>query len=795
MAKAKSRAMARTKSKRARKRAEVAATVAPEERRDQAPKREPDDEACTLVYVHGIGPQVGPATLKRQYDRALLDGDAGDRTRLAYWADILHQTSPQARAAEAFRSDAIATDLGPDLRAPIEKLVIDDKKARAFARKLYKRMTKTPVTGDVATIAGLWAKATDRPFEAKILPIPSLRRWVTEVLTRLFIVDVAAYLYDDTARERIRDRLRSMLVPHDGRYVLVTHSWGTVIAYDILHELGATPTVPLWVTLGSPLGMDEVQDHLTKPLEVPPAVQRWVNFSDPLDPVAIDHELADDFSPSGTISDHLIVNEFSRSLRDFNPHAALGYLGDKAVRRTVQEELKVQEGLGVEFAQPTKRSVVRFVVARDLAAEMVGSPERLPVLIQLNEALPGEALDDKRKELVGEIEKITRGAEDHPRRTEEAKVDELRRYVAAELTAAEIAHLSALHKNLCIEHIWKDSQKQALLDVSTHRLQAYTAQLGYQATGKGIAWAVLDTGVNGGHPHFVQHGNIAGVWDCRVPGKPLKVPGTDPCGHGTHVAGIIAGTQAPPGAPPGGPYVGMAPQAKLHVYEVLDDDGSGRDSWIIKALEHIGTLNEKSAELVIHGVNLSLGGPFDAEVFGCGHSPLCQELRRLWRLGVVVCVAAGNEGRMLIDSPEGRRNVNLPLSIGDPANLDEAIAVGSVHKEYPDLYGVSYFSSRGPTADGRMKPDVVAPGEKIMSCNAAFLPAKPQTHYLPLSGTSMACPHVSGILAAFLSVRREFIGRPDELKRLLLATATDLNRDRHHQGAGMPNLIRMLAGT
>ena len=790
MAKRRPKAAIEGRSRGARKRAEAAPVVTPGQPADQVAGKEAETKTCTLVYVHGIGPQVGPATLKREYDRALLDGDAGDRTRLAYWADILHQTAPQARAAEAFRSDGIATNVGPDLRAPIEELVIDDKKARAFARKLYKRMTKTPVTGDVATIAGLWAKATDRPFEAKILPIPSLRRWVTEVLTRLFIVDVAAYLYDETARERIRDRLRSTLVPHDGRYVLVTHSWGTVIAYDILHELGATPKVPLWVTLGSPLGMDEVQDHLTKPLEVPPAVERWVNFSDPFDPAAIDHELADDFSPRDKISDQLIVNEFTRSLRDFNPHAALGYLSDKAVRRTVREELKVQEGLGVEFAPPTKRSVVRFVVARDLAAEMVGSPERLPVLIQLNEALPRETLDEKRAGLVEELKKITRGAK-------EAKVDELRRYVAAELNAAEIAQLSALHKDLAIEHIWKDSQKQALLDVSTHRLQAYTAQLGYRATGKGIAWAVLDTGVCGGHPHFATHANLGPFcWDCTGQGKPVKRPLTDPCGHGTHVAGIIAGTQAPPGAPPGGgPYVGMAPEAKLHVYKVLDDEGSGRDSWIIKALEHIGTLNEKSAELVIHGVNLSLGGPFDAEVFGCGHSPLCQELRRLWRLGVVVCVAAGNEGRMLIDSPEGRRNVNLPLSIGDPANLEEAIAVGSVQKEYPHLYGVSYFSSRGPTADGRMKPDVVAPGEKIMSCNAAFLPAGPQTHYIPLSGTSMACPHVSGILAAFLSVRREFIGRPDELKRMLLATATDLGRDRYHQGAGMPNLIRMLAGT
>jgi subtilisin family serine protease len=139
--------------------------------------------------------------------------------------------------------------------------------------------------------------------------------------------------------------------------------------------------------------------------------------------------------------------------------------------------------------------------------------------------------------------------------------------------------------------------------------------------------------------------------------------------------------------------------------------------------------------------------------------------------------------------------LNAELSIGDPANLDESIAVGSVHKEFPHLYGVSYFSSRGPTADGRVKPDIVAPGEKIMSCSASFLRDEPNTFYKEESGTSMACPHLSGLIAAFLSVRREFIGRPDEVKRLLLEHAIDLGRDRYHQGAGLPNLIQMLAGT
>jgi len=127
--------------------------------------------------------------------------------------------------------------------------------------------------------------------------------------------------------------------------------------------------------------------------------------------------------------------------------------------------------------------------------------------------------------------------------------------------------------------------------------------------------------------------------------------------------------------------------------------------------------------------------------------------------------------------------------------------VGSVHKERPHTYGTSFFSSRGPTADGRMKPDCVAPGERILSvrndvkidpARQAAKPATIEQLYTEMSGTSMAAPHVSGLLAAFLSKRREFIGRPDDVKAILLSNCTDLGRQRNMQGAGMPNLVKML---
>ena len=196
-------------------------------------------------------------------------------------------------------------------------------------------------------------------------------------------------------------------------------------------------------------------------------------------------------------------------------------------------------------------------------------------------------------------------------------------------------------------------------------------------------------------------------------------------------------------------------------------------------------------------MNLSLGGPFDATSFGCGDSPLCSSLLRLIRQGVLVVLAAGNEGSGEIIVDGYSTTLSLDLSIGDPANLDEAIAVGSVHPTLPHRYGTSYFSSRGPTADGRLKPDLVAPGERILSCRSGQgkRSKKVEDLYVEQSGTSMAAPHVSGLLAAFISVRREFIGYPERVKSILLENCTDLKRDRYQQGAGLPNLAKMLLHT
>jgi subtilisin family serine protease len=727
-----------------------------------------------VVYVHGIGNKPPPALLKRSWDHALFGRDMGARTAMAYWADVRYpQPLPSIDAERFATASAGAGPAAPrDAGDPADAIDTPGAEAAAYARAVAARLA--PAERGPARRRGPGATAA----RTRVLPLPApLRRWITERILRAFLRDTAAYFYDRDQRAAMQRRLRDLLVPEGGPYVVVAHSQGSIIAHDVLGELPRAVAVDLLVTMGSPLGITEVQDHLRKPLRVPAAVAAWRNFADPLDPVALDGSLAGEFAPRGRIADETVVNR--DTLRGFDPHSGTGYLA------TAEVQAAVRDAVGAHFARP----LPDFVIARDVAAEMADAIQRHPVLIELDEVKDPAAgaphtLAHRAERVAAAIEKVVPRDE-----REDAAVDVLRRYVAAKLTAAEITRLAADHAGLGVRRIWRNARKHALITQSAHVVQAYTARIGYRATGKGIAWAVLDTGIQADHPHFA--GRIAALWDCTRRGQPVRAAGRDPDGHGTHVSGIIAGRSQVEGVE----HAGMAPEATLHAYQVLDADGGGEDAWIIKALDHIAQVNESGPGLTIHGVNLSLGGPFDPEVYGCGHSPICRELRRLWRQGVVVCVAAGNEGRAVIQTAEGEQEISLDLSIGDPANLEEAIAVGSVHRDSPHLYGISYFSSRGPTADGRAKPDLVAPGEKIVSCNSDFRKARPKTHYVALSGTSMACPHVSGLVAAFLSVRREFIGHPDQLKAILLAHCTDLKRDRYHQGAGMPNLVRMLAET
>lgn len=380
-----------------------------------------------------------------------------------------------------------------------------------------------------------------------------------------------------------------------------------------------------------------------------------------------------------------------------------------------------------------------------------------------------------------------------------------------------------------IHQIWPDFELKTCTVKSIRTIKVDAAQNSFTAFGEGITWAVMDTGIDVEHPHFKLHKNIdaaspyhADFTDSADKGSPLK----DEYGHGTHVAGIIAGEQSVEKQSDPKQMVaiwmeretsddptrtktvskkvelksisGMAPKCKLISLKVLNKFGSGIASNVIAAIAHVQLINGHGRDLKIHGVNLSLGHDFDPKWFACGHSPLCVEVNRLVKSGVVVVVAAGNTGYGTLQTKEGSNDTCLDLTINDPGNAEYAITVGSTHRESPHKYGVSFFSSKGPTGDGRYKPDLVAPGEKILSCAAADsklvknATEGQQCAYFESSGTSMAAPHVSGAIAAFLSIRNEFIGEAEKVKHLFTSTATDLGRDRYFQGSGLVDLIRAI---
>ena len=370
-----------------------------------------------------------------------------------------------------------------------------------------------------------------------------------------------------------------------------------------------------------------------------------------------------------------------------------------------------------------------------------------------------------------------------------------------------------------VHNISLDHELERCLTRSVSTVKADAAWNAYDARGEGVVWAVLDSGVDKDHTHFQKYGNL----DLKDPllHQDFVVdeddePIVDAYGHGTHVAGIIAGyaegTEQAPLSMVRDELIngqdarekrqvqmerisGVAPKAKILSLRVLNRRGKGRTQAVIEALQYIQELNQNGRRIRVHGVNLSLGYPFDPTWYACGESLICVEVNRLVKSGVVVVVAAGNTGYgKLLDSSNGVVPSNLVCSINDPGNAEHAITVGATHRDMPHTYGVSYFSSKGPTGDGRAKPDLLAPGERIVSClsrqKAGAAPGAEQ--YVEDSGTSMAAPHVSGAIAAFLSVREEFKGRPEQVKEIFMNTAIDLKRERHFQGRGLINLIGAL---
>lgn len=271
-------------------------------------------------------------------------------------------------------------------------------------------------------------------------------------------------------------------------------------------------------------------------------------------------------------------------------------------------------------------------------------------------------------------------------------------------------------------------------------------------------------------------------------GKFINIDPTTPpkSGHGTHVAGILgayAGRDVANGPVDSSYYDGMCPDIKFYDFRVLAKSLQDTEFAIIAALQYLRYLNERHTYLTIHGANMSLSIPHDVRNFACGRTPICNECERLVESGVVVVAAAGNLGYQRFETKDGSYEGYTAFSVTDPGNADGVLTVGATHRYRPHTYGVSFFSSRGPTGDGRMKPDLVAPGERIESC-------LPDNSWGELDGTSMAAPHVSGAAAMLMARYDELVGEPRRIKRILCESATDLGRERSFQGHGMLDVLR-----
>lgn len=244
-----------------------------------------------------------------------------------------------------------------------------------------------------------------------------------------------------------------------------------------------------------------------------------------------------------------------------------------------------------------------------------------------------------------------------------------------------------------------------------------------KCTGSGICAAVLDTGISV-HPDL--QGRIVGFRDFVNGSGDIY----DDSGHGTHVAGILAGN----GRASEGIYAGMAPEAELLIAKVLDKNGDGDVDKVVRGIEWILSVKE---QFRVRIVNISVGT--QPELACEQKRRLLNAVEQLWDAGLVVVVSAGNYGPG-------------PGTVAVPGNSRKVITAG-----VPDMPAGRAgrrkrlnYSGRGPTEECVIKPDVFAPGTGIISCNGRyFLPG--EHIYVMKSGTSMATPVVSGAAACLLS--------------------------------------------
>ncbi|MEW5807447.1 MAG: S8 family peptidase, partial [Acidobacteriota bacterium] len=381
--------------------------------------------------------------------------------------------------------------------------------------------------------------------------------------------------------------------------------------------------------------------------------------------------------------------------------------------------------------------------------------EELQVIIQYNDA-PAAADFDRIKEKGGKIKRGFNAV----------------RGIAASLSLKEIEELQSDSR---IRSISPDRIIRGSMDIADPASGANLvySNLGY--TGKGVTVALIDSGLQPGSS--IQPDRILAYMD--MINESSVSPG-DEFGHGTHIAGIIGGSNRTE------TYHGIAPDVKFVVLRVLDGAGTGRVSNVIEAVDWV----IDNAKLYgIRVINLSLGHPVYESYLT---DPLTQACEKAWMAGISVITSAGNRGR----------TGNGYWTINSPGNDPYIITVGAMNDFNTIIRAddnITTYSSRGPSLGDRvLKPDLVAPGNRIVSTLAKssyvevnFAANVKDQDHIELSGTSMATGVVTG--AVSLMLQRNPLLSPDQIKALLMASADKLeNIDVFARGAGYLNVPRAI---
>ena len=284
-------------------------------------------------------------------------------------------------------------------------------------------------------------------------------------------------------------------------------------------------------------------------------------------------------------------------------------------------------------------------------------------------------------------------------------------------------------------------------------------------TGKGVGVAVIDTGIAGGMVDFTGDDDSSRVIASAVT-NPAATTATDLYGHGTHVAGILAGdgSRRPARDPLRGDYVGIAPEANLISVKVSDDAGNATVLDVIYGLQFVV---DHQADLNIRVVNLSLESTVQQSY---KTDPLDAAVESAWFHGIVVVAAAGNHGGTAAAANYAPGNDPFVISVGGVDDQGTKRADDDVPADW---------SSVGKTQDGFAKPEIMAPGSGIVSTLApgsAFTTLCPSCivggDYIRAGGTSMAAPVVSGVAALMLQRHPDWT--PDQVKATMVGTARAL---------------------